>query len=388
MTTSPSSPAAGRRIAERRAELRGWSAEICRLTDRGLVAVLSNHRPGEVIHYLDVLPLAADRKVNVERVAEVLNELGILIDDRPDSFESWLANRTRDLAPEIAEDVRSWLRALHHGGPRHRPHSRASTWGKMGSVHPTLVGWSARYQHLREVTRDDVVTAINGVYGIERKGLHHGLRSLFRFLRRRRTIFRDPTVGIKAGKLHRPPILPLPKQTYTDAVAAASRPEQRVMLVLTVVHAARRPALKTLLIDDIDLPNRKITIGGHPRPLDDLTHRVLTDFLLDRHRRWPSTANRHLLLTRVTAHETGPVSDYWCHTQFAGLDASLKQMRIDRHLEEALVGGGDALRLTAIFGISEFTAIRYAEAARAILAGPLEPDTAITPQPKSDVSDS
>jgi hypothetical protein len=47
-------------------------------------------------------------------------------------------------------------------------------------------------------------------------------------------------------------------------------------------------------------------------------------------------------------------------------------MRIDRHLEEALAGGGDALRLTAIFGVSEFAAIRYAEAARAILTGPLE----------------
>lgn len=363
---------AGRRIAEGRAELRGWSDEIRRLTDRGLVAVLSSHQPGEVIHYLDVLPLAADRKVNVERVAEVLEELGILADDRPDSFDSWLVKRTQDLAPQIAEDVQTWLRSLHEGGPRNRPHSRASTWGKMASVHPVLMDWSSRYQHFREVTREDIVSALNDVQGIERKGRHHGLRSLFRFLRRKRMIFRDPTVGIKVGKLHQPPLVPLPRRTYGKAVAAATSPEQRVMLALTVVHAARRPALKALMLEDIDLANGRITIGGHTRPLDDMTCRLLTEYLFYRHRRWPNTANRHLLLTRVTAHETGPVSDYWCHTQFAGLDASLEQMRIDRQLEEALAGGGDALRLTAIFGFSEFTAIRYAEAAKALLAGSLE----------------
>lgn len=372
---------AGRVVAERLAELRGWTIDVCRLTDRGLVVVLSGHRAGERVCYLDILPLAADRKVNVERVAEVLDELGILVDDRPDSFESWLAARSQDLAPEIAEDVRNWLRSLHKGGPRHRAHSRSSTWGKMAAVHPLLLQWSGRYQHLREVTRDDIQTAVDAVYGLERKTLLNGLRSLFRYMRRQRQIFRDPTMGIKGGTFERPPIIPLPRQSYTEAVAAAITPAQRLMLALTVVHAARRPALKMLTLDDLDLSNRKITLAGHTRPLDELTHGLLINYLFFRHRSWPRTANRHLFVTRVTSHEIGPVSDYWCHTQFAGLSASLEKMRIDRHLEEALAGGGDPARLAAVFGVSEFTAIRYAKAARMLLEGPLETTGPPEPSP-------
>ncbi|MCX4825307.1 hypothetical protein OG883_36705 [Streptomyces sp. NBC_01142] len=30
-------------------------------------------------------------------------------------------------------------------------------------------------------------------------------------------------------------------------------------------------------LDDVDLGNRHITIGGHVRPLDDLTHRAVLD---------------------------------------------------------------------------------------------------------------
>ncbi|MEV6678547.1 hypothetical protein AB0N09_17060 [Streptomyces erythrochromogenes] len=370
---------AARVVAERLAELRGWTTEVCRLTDRGLVVVLSGHQVGELISYLDMLPLAADRKVNVERVAEVLDDMGILVDDRPDSFECWLAARSQDLAPEIAEDVRDWLRSLHEGGPRHRSHSRSSTWGKMSAVHPLLLEWSGRHRHLREITRDDIQAAVDAIHGVERKALLNGLRSLFRFMRRRRQIFRDPTMGIKGGKLERPPIIPLPRQSYTDAVAAAITPAQRLMLALAAVHAAPRPGIKLLTLDDLDFSNRKITLAGHTRPLDDLTHDLLINYLFFRHRTWPRTANRHLFLTRVTAHETGPVSDYWCHAQFAGLSASLEQMRIDRHLEEALAGGGDPARLAAVFGISEFTAIRYAEAARMLLEGPLE--TASRPEP-------
>jgi hypothetical protein len=94
-----------RRIAAGRAELRGWGPELRPLVDRGLVIVLSDHRPGEQIRYSEILPLARHRKVVVERLAEVLTELGIFIDDRPDPFEAWLGRRLDGLAPGIAADV-------------------------------------------------------------------------------------------------------------------------------------------------------------------------------------------------------------------------------------------------------------------------------------------
>ncbi|WDM13131.1 hypothetical protein J3S85_17260 [Streptomyces lavenduligriseus] len=56
---------------------------------------------------------------------------------------------------------------------------------------------------------------------------------------------------------------------------------------------------------DVDLGNRRITVGGHVRPLDDLTHRAVLDRLDHRRSRWPNTANPHLLITRKTAVELG-----------------------------------------------------------------------------------
>ncbi|MFJ8978744.1 hypothetical protein [Streptomyces sp. NPDC102282] len=369
-------------LADRKAELCGWSPELLRLTRRGLIAVLSGHQAGEAVRYSELVPLYADRKISVTRVSEVLQEAGLLDDDRPDSFEVWLVRRTQDLAPEIGEDVRRWLRAVHRGGPRRRPRSRSSSWGFMSAAHSTLLDWSGRYSHLREVTRADVKAAFDAHQGWRRKELHISLRSLFTHLRREKVIFQNPTTGIKAGAYPLPPILPLPQECYTDAVTAATTPEQQVLLVLTVVHAARRPSIKALTVDDLDLPGRAITIGGHTRPLDELTHQVIHEYLLHRHRRWPHTPNRHLLITRVTAHGHEPVSDYWCHLQFAGRRASLEQMRIDRQLEEALAGGGDPRRLAAIFGISEFTAVRYASAARALMANTLEsPPPSTTTRP-------
>jgi len=105
----PTSPALiqARGIAELFTELRGWSVEVRRLTDEGLVVVLSDHREGDTVRYSEIRPLAADRKVNVERVREVLDEMGILINDRPDRFEQWLTSRTARFAPELRDDVRA-----------------------------------------------------------------------------------------------------------------------------------------------------------------------------------------------------------------------------------------------------------------------------------------
>jgi hypothetical protein len=364
--------AEGRRITTRLAELRGWSPEVRMLTDRGLVVVLPRHHDGETIRYSHVQPLAADRKVDVERVCEVLAEMAILDDDRPDTFELWLERRLADLAPGIADDVAGWLRTLHRGGPRQRPRSRSLAWGHLAAIHPYLLHWSARYQHLREVTREDIAAIIAGLHGTNRYGTHAAFRSLFGYCKRNRLIFRNPTAGIVAGKKTHRLLLPLDNARYADAVAAAATAEQRAMLALTAVHAARRPALRRLTLDDIDMPNRRISIDGHIRPLDELTRKVLNEYLDCRRSRWPHTANRHLFISRITANETGPVSDYWCHTRFAGLSVTLEQLRIDRQLEEALVARGDPRHVAAVFGVSEPTAIRYATAAQALLSSGAE----------------
>ncbi|MDQ0688857.1 hypothetical protein QFZ56_007820 [Streptomyces achromogenes] len=112
--------------------------------------------------------------------------------------------------------------------------------------------------------------------------------------------------------------------------------------------------------------NRRITVGGHVRPLDDLTHRAVLDWLDHRRNRWPNTANPHLLITQKTAVELGPAGKLRTTRATRNLTATLERLRVDRQLEEALTHGADPLHLALVLGIDEKTAIRYADAARAL----------------------
>jgi hypothetical protein len=68
---------------------------------------------------------------------------------------------------------------------------------------------------------------------------------------------------------------------------------------------------------------------------------------------------------------TGPVSHAWLRS-LRGLPATLDRLRIDRQLEEALTCGADPLHLAVVFGLDDTIAIRYAAAARQLLARPHE----------------
>ncbi|MEU6865375.1 hypothetical protein ABZ924_19220 [Streptomyces sp. NPDC046876] len=117
----------------------------------------------------------------------------------------------------------------------------------------------------------------------------------------------------------------------------------------------------------MDLGNRRLTIAGRTRPMNDLTHQMLPAWLDYRRRRWPNTANPHLFINQMTALETGPVSGWWIKHELHGQDATPERLRIDRRLEEALVHEPDPLHLAGAFGLDEKTAIRYADSARALL---------------------
>ncbi len=98
-------------------------------------------------------------------------------------------------------------------------------------------------------------------------------------------IFREPTRGIHDGQ--RPLILfqPLQPADISQATAAATTPAARLALALAAVHAARPKTIRELCLDDIDLGNRRLTLAGHARPLDDLTRHLLLAWL--EHRRSP-----------------------------------------------------------------------------------------------------
>ncbi|MFJ6742973.1 hypothetical protein ACIQOU_29280 [Streptomyces sp. NPDC091279] len=129
-----------------------------------------------------------------------------------------------------------------------------------------LLEWSNRYDHLREVTRDDVLGHLSTVHGSQRKHTLVALRSLFTRAKKNGTIFKNPTSRIRVGQQEHGVIQPLDPGHVQSSVAVVVR------------------------------------------PLDELTLQLALAWLDYRRRRWPDTANLHLLINKQTALETGPIS--------------------------------------------------------------------------------
>lgn len=70
---------------------------------------------------------------------------------------------------------------------------------------------------------------------------------------------------------------------------AACRRRSHPIVALAAIHASRPQAFRLLTLNDIDLPNRRIILNGLARPLDELTHDALRDYLAERRRCWPHT---------------------------------------------------------------------------------------------------
>ena len=267
----------------------------------------------------------------------------------------------------MAADVRDWLRTRSQGGPRSRPRDEHTVRMNFNRVHPLLLEWAGDYAHLREVTTADIIAATGLLPPSRRRQTLTALRSLFGHAKKTGRIFRDPTRGVRDGQ--RPLILiqPLQPAEIDQAAAAAVTPAARLAVALAAVHAARPKTIRELHLGDVDLGNRRLVITGRARPLDDLTRGLLLAWLQHRGRRWPGTANPHLIINQQTAMTTRAVSENWLTGSCRGLTATLERLRVDRQLEEALTCGADPLHLTTVFGIDDTTAIKYATIARQLL---------------------
>jgi hypothetical protein len=371
-------------LAHQRGEARGWKLGVRLGVRRGLIITLSGHAAGDTVRYSEIFPALRARSISVERAAEVLQEMGVLVDDRRPSFEGWLDRKLDGLADGIGQEAGAWLRTMRDGGPRSRPRSLETVWGHMNNARPALLDWSQRYDHLREVTRDDIQAILSDLHGTRRSNLLVSLRSLFAFCKKNGMVFRNPASGIRVGQHPYGIAQPLGQDDVDQATEAAATPSARLVLVLAAVHAARTGAIRAAQLDDVDLGNRKIVIAGRVRPIDDLTRQILLDWLDYRRTRWPDTANPHLLINQQSAMGTGPViTIYFAKTKLRGQAATLERLRIDRQLEEALAHGPDPLHLAAVFGLDPKTAIRYAENARLLLATRAEDqDPASSSEPK------
>lgn len=365
----------GNYLAHRIGEARGWSRRLRFEVQRALVILLSLHVDGDMVSYTAMSEVLRPLDLSCDRTADVLTEMGILVDDRRSSFEDWLTGKLEGIAPGIARETETWLRTLRDGGPRIQPRSIQTVRLYARTVRPVLIDWSQRHDHLREITRDEVLAVLDSLHGKARQDTLIGLRSLFGFCKKHGIVFRNPTSRIRVGNRVSKLIQPLEPAQIQRTAAGVTGSADRLILALAAVHAARPGAIRALRLDEVDLGDRRLTIAGRPRPLDDLTHRILSEWLDYRRTRWPDTANPHMLINQMTALETGPVSAYWISAGFRGQQATIERLRVDRQLEEALTHGPDPLHLAVVFDLDAKTAIRYANSARQLLQTPIECDT-------------
>jgi hypothetical protein len=305
------------------------------------------------------------------RIAEVLAGLELLHDDTTAAIRTWIDRCTGELPAGFRRDIRAWLVVLLDGDARARPRSHTTLRVYFGILRPFIEHWAATRGHLREITASDIDTVLEPLRGHRRYNTITALRSLFRFAKRRGLTFADPTRHLSGGRAAGRTVLPITAEEIRAAGQAAVTPAQRLAIALAAVHAARPKAIRELTLDDIELPSRRITLAGHRQRLGELTCNALLAWLGYRRATWPDTANRHVLVSRISALGTRPVSpDYLDKHQLRGI--SLDRIRRDRILQEALATGADPLHLALVFNIDHTNAMAYANTARNLLSSPAE----------------
>src|SRR5258708_22716 len=110
-------------------------------------------------------PALHSRDLSVPRTAEILGLAGLLHDDRVPSFTSLAAERLALLPAPMAADVGHWLHTRGQGGPPSRPRNEHTVRQNLHRVHPLLLEWAGRYDHLRDGS---------GLYGAAPAGARPG----------------------------------------------------------------------------------------------------------------------------------------------------------------------------------------------------------------------
>ncbi|HET7245335.1 MAG TPA: hypothetical protein VFJ07_10930 [Streptosporangiaceae bacterium] len=276
-----------------------------------------------------------------------------------------------DLAAGFRRDIHAWLMVLLDGDARTRPRSPATVRVHFSIVRPFIEHWAATRSHLREITSGNVDVVLGSLRRHRRYNAITALRSLFPVRQTGRPDFCRP---------HCPPQRRPGHRTYPAAHDRRGNPGSPAggrhcgpPPGRRISSRARRPAQGHPRAHSgrYRPARRRITLTGHPQPLGQLTRTALLAWLGHRHATWPHTANRHVLVTRISALGTGPVSaDYLDKHQLRGI--SLDHIRRDRILHEALATGADPLHLSLIFKVGHTNAMAYANAARNLLTSHAE----------------
>jgi len=274
--------------------------------------------------------------------------------------------RLASLPGQIGRETSAWVTVVRGNGRVPHPALAYKTIRNyLAYLLPVLTGWANRYTSLREVTRQDILDAVDARHGPVIQHRIVALRSLFRALRQERAVFRDPTRGISLPAPARLP-QPLPADRVAGLLDRASGPGARLAAALVAIHAVSEADLMCLQAVDLDLASATLTIRRSLRSrvvyLDEVTAALASQWLRYRHQRWPGSRNPHLLVSQQTAADASPVGPTMIRAMFEPLGVWPSRLRQDRIRDEAR-HTADPVHLVRVFGITESTAIYYVHAA-------------------------
>jgi integrase len=162
------------------------------------------------------------------------------------------------------------------------------------------------------------------------------LRGFFRFARKNKLVLVDPTTGVprtsRQGFKGR--LLSAAEQrrlfrrwTADDATVA---PNEALVGVLSLLHAASNAEVRSLRVDDVDLRGGTLRLGRRPHllPMDPVTEGALRRALA--HRASLKTQNPHVIVTRATKTRRSSASAPYVTHVLDGAGVSTKVLRQTR----------------------------------------------------------
>lgn len=344
--------------AIRHASATGWDQKLTSKIRCGIRLLLGlQDTPGAPITVTEARVLS---QVNIPQrpVLAVLEEVGMLEDDRTPAIVSWFERQVMGIPEAMLGELEAWFDVMHQGStvpPRRKPRSPSTINTYLQAALPALHYWIGQgHQSLREITRKDVLAVLPEA-GTDRAMMGRGLRSIFGILKERKLVFTNPTIRLHTWVESNKP----PEPIDLDAVRAAltsSNPARAAIASLVVYHALRSGQLRSLKLTD--LRDRHLHLDDRVIPLADPVRQALATWLDHRQTRWPYSTNPHLFIHFRTTARTEPVGRRWVKLNL-DLPGGVQALRSDRILQEAIWSAGDIRRLCDLFGLSIQQATRY-----------------------------
>ncbi|MCY7413854.1 MAG: hypothetical protein LH471_12595 [Salinibacterium sp.] len=293
---------------------------------------------------------------NIVSTLDVLDAAGLLIEDRTRSIEVYFTTKTEALPPVMHEQLEIWMKIMVDGAttaPRQRSRDPLTVRIHVRAIAPAVTAWAeAGHQSLAEITSAQVRAALPAS-GSQRALMERGLRSLFTTLKARKLIFANPMRGLKSTTLNATVPMPLDTALIREKLTSPN-PAIALAVALVAFHALTAKQVSELLLTDI--ADGRLTLDGRSIPLAEPVRARLARWLEHRNQTWPNSRNPHLLVHQRSSPRLLAASRNFPWKQ-AGIRPQV--LREDRILAEVHATGGDARRISDLFGIRIESTNRY-----------------------------